>query len=222
MEHKQRPYRKNTMEAAIVVGQMTLGTALTALAFGLFIIPPGFSAAGVTGLASVVFGLTPFSLTQVVFAVNMLFLVLGFLFVGRDFTVKTIASSVLFPLFLQVVSRYDLPLSQSPLICVALAGILLGTGTGLLLRSGASSGGFAILGVLLERKWHIPVAVTLNLVDASVILVQSLRQTPAQTVYGILVITLSAFLVGRITSTQKASPPISHPIQGSSLRKAVG
>ena len=86
--------------------EMLLGTALSAMAFGLFILPGGFAAAGVTGLASVICAFLPLSLSHLVLAINLLFLALGLVFVGKGFTVKTVASSLLFPLFLQVFSPF--------------------------------------------------------------------------------------------------------------------
>ena len=141
------------------------------------------------------------------------------MFVGKAFTVKTVASSVLFPLFLQVFSGSEVQLPQNPLVSVLIAGTLLGAGTGLILRSGASSGGFSVLGVILQNRWNCPIAVTLNIVDAAVIAMQVFRQSLLQTVYGILVITFSAFLVGQIASAEKSA---SQSSVNSPRRKAVG
>ena len=218
MEHTNRAFFRSVLKACASPLEMILGTALTAMAFGLFILPQNFAAAGVTGFASILSDYLPISLSQTVLAINLLFLVLGLVFVGKAFTVKTVASSLLFPLFLQVFSGSQVPLPQNPLVSVVIAGTLLGAGTGLILRSGASSGGFSILGVILQNRWNCPIAVTLNIVDAAIILTQVFRQSLAQTVYGILVITLSAFLVGQIVSAEKN---LSQSCVNPSRRKAV-
>lgn len=219
MEHTNPASCKNILKACASPLEMILGTALTAVAFGLFILPQNFAAAGVTGFASFLSDSLPISLSQTVLAINMLFLVLGLVFVGKAFTVKTVASSVLFPLFLQVFSGSEVQLPQNPLISVLIAGTLLGAGTGLILRSGASSGGFSVLGVILQNRWNCPIAVTLNVVDAVIILMQVFRQSLLQTVYGILVITFSAFLVGQIVTAENTA---SQSSVNSSRRKAVG
>ena len=209
MEHTIRTSLHSILKTGASALEMILGTALSAMAFGLFILPQGFAAAGVTGLASVISTHLPFSLSQIVFAINLLFLALGLVFVGKAFTVKTVASSLLFPLFLQVFSDKGVQPPQSSLVCVLIAGTLLGAGTGLILRSGASSGGFSVLGVILQNRWNCPIAVTLNVADASIILIQVFRQSLLQTAYGILVITFSAFLVGQIVCAEKRAPQIS-------------
>lgn len=218
MEHTNPASCKNILKACASPLEMILGTALTSMAFGLFILPQNFAAAGVTGFASILSDYLPISLSQTVLAINMLFLVLGLVFVGKAFTVKTVASSVLFPLFLQVFSGSEVPLPQNPLVSVLIAGTLLGAGTGLILRSGASSGGFSILGVILQNRWNVPIAVTLNIVDAAIILMQVFRQSLLQTVYGILVITFSAFLVGQIVTAENTA---SRSSVNSSRRKVV-
>ena len=219
MEHTNRTFFRSVLRACASPLEMILGTALTAMAFGLFILPQNFAAAGVTGFASILSDYLPISLSQTVLAINMLFLVLGLVFVGKAFTVKTVASSVLFPLFLQAFSGSEVQLPQNPLVSVLIAGTLLGAGTGLILRSGASSGGFSVLGVILQNRWNCPIAVTLNIVDAAVILMQVFRQSLLQTVYGILVITFSAFLVGQIVSAENTA---SQSSVNSPRRKAVG
>lgn len=209
MNYSNDIFVKSILKTCVSHLEMIMGTALTAMAFGLFILPQNFAAAGVTGFASIISGYLPISLSQMVFAINMLFLVLGFVFVGKAFTVKTVASSILFPLFLQAFSKNGVPSVQSPIASVLIAGTLLGAGTGLILRSGASAGGFSVLGVILQNKLNCPIAVTLNVVDSVIILMQISRQSFQQTVYGILVITFSAFLVGQIVSAEKSAPQFS-------------
>ena len=84
------------------------------------------------------------------------------------------------------------------MLCTIVAGVMLGIGSGLTLRSGASSGGSDIIGVILNKKFKIPVSVVMNVCDASVIILQALGQPLVQTIYGIMVITISAAIVGRV------------------------
>lgn len=179
--------------------QLLVGTALTAAAFGMIIIPQGFAAGGVTGLARILSGVIPVPLSAVVFALNMILLGLGLVFVGKTFVAKTVAVSVIFPAMLEVFSRFPLEsLTADPLVSTVIAGAMLGTGTGMVLRSGASCGGFDILGVVLNRKLKIPVGTVMNVCDTTIIVLQALGQPLLQTVYGILVISISAMLVTKV------------------------
>ena len=210
MKRNDRSSCNNILPLGIAAFEMILGNALTAAAFGMFIIPHHFASAGVTGVASVLSGHMPLSLSQMVFVINMLFLLLGLIYIGKRFTVKTILSSVLFPVMLQGFSCQGTCPVDSPMLSILIAGILLGTGSGLLIHSGGSSGGFSILSMLLQKKWGIPVAVTLNITDAVIIMVQASRQPVIGTLCGIAVITLSAFVVGQIIS-RTGPRPVSAP-----------
>ena len=84
------------------------------------------------------------------------------------------------------------------MLCSVAAGALLGVGAGLILRSGASSGGFDVFAVILNKKFDVPVATVLNLCDAAVIVMQALGQPLVQTLYGLLVIFISAAIVNRV------------------------
>lgn len=200
------PDQQLLLHTGIATLELTVGTALTAMAFGMFIIPQHFASAGVTGLSTLLCEYTPLSLPQTVFAINLAFLALAFLFVGREFAAKTIISSIMFPLMLDVFSLSSTCPIHSPVFSVVISGILLGTGTGLVLQSGASSGGFAILGVILQNKCGIPIAITMNITDAALILICIFKQSLFLTICGILVITISAMMVGIITSLDRFIP----------------
>ena len=82
MDNLKGSLDKSILKTCVSQLEMIMGTALTAMAFGLFILPQNFAAAGVTGFASIISDYLPLSLPQMVFAVNMLFFVLGLVFVG--------------------------------------------------------------------------------------------------------------------------------------------
>ena len=192
---------KKYIQALVALFDMLLGTALMAAAFGLIIIPHGFASGGVTGFSRIITGFVPIPLSAMVLAVNLLLLLVGLIFVGRQFVAKTVAVSLLFPAALEFFLRYPLTsIQQDPMLSSVAAGALLGVGAGLILRSGASSGGFDIFAVILNKKFDVPVATVLNLCDAFVIILQALGQSLAQTLYGLLVICISAAIVNRVVT----------------------
>lgn len=179
--------------------EMGLGTAMNAAAFGLIIIPQGFAAGGITGLSRLISGLLGVNLSATVFVLNMVLLFLGLCFIGRAFAAKTVVVSFLFPLLLEVFSRFTLGnLLEDHLVSALIAGGLLGVGTGLVLRSGASCGGFDTVGVIINKTLNFPVAHVMNTCDATVIILQALGQPILQTVYGIIVIGIVTLLVNRV------------------------
>lgn len=169
--------------------QILIGTILTAAAFGLIIVPQGFSASGVTGLSCVLKTFIPLPVSMLVLIINCILLILGLVVLGYAFIVKTIAVSLMFPVFLELFSKVDGSiLLNSPVASIVCAGSLLGVGAGMILRSDASSGGFDILGIIFNKKFNIPIVVVMYLCDSIVIIAQAVTKPIMTTVYGLLVI----------------------------------
>lgn len=184
--------------------EMLFGSILMAASFGLIIIPQEFSAGGITGLARVLQSVLPVNLSLLVFFFNMFLLLAGFLFIGKEFVAKTIAVSVLFPLFLEFFSGFSVnSLKEDALVSVLIAGCMLGAGAGLIIRSGASGGGFDTLAIILHKKFGLPVAVIMNFCDVAVILLQIVGHPVLKSIYGIITITLSAYIVKQVITLKK-------------------
>ena len=110
----------------MAAAELLIGTALTAAAFGLLIVPRGFAAGGVTGLSRILARIVPVPLPVVVFVVNMGLLLLGLVFVGRKFVAKTVSVSILFPAMLAFFSRYAPDsVAQNPMLCAIAAGVMI-------------------------------------------------------------------------------------------------
>ena len=198
---------KTKKTTALTFLQLVTGCALTACAFGMIILPLGLAASGVTGVSSVLAGIIPIPLSLMVLAINSTLLLVGLVLMGKAFAAKTVAASLLFPLMLEIASQFPLHFLSSHILAGALlGGLMLGIGIGLILRSGASTGGFDIIAVVLNSRYKIPVAVTLNITDASIILMQAFKQGWELTLLGVLAVTVSAFAAGKV-ATRKGGKP---------------
>lgn len=184
---------------------IALGTALTAAAFGLIVLPQGLAAGGITGLSVLLSRVMPLPVSAIVFVLNAGLFLLGWACVGRDFAFKTLLVSLLFPVLLELFQRLDLlaELSADPLISSLLAGGMLGFGTGLVLLGNGSCGGFDILGVVLNKKLGVPVSLVMFLCDGAVLIAQALKLGVLNTVYGVLVILVSSFTINRVLTNGK-------------------
>ena len=79
------------------VSLVVLGTALLALGFAVFMIPYDLVAGGVTGIAIIAENLIPLDFVTVDFAVTLLtwlIFFLGFIFLGKSFSMKTLISTI--------------------------------------------------------------------------------------------------------------------------------
>lgn len=184
---------------------IALGTALTAGAFGLIVLPQRMAAGGITGLSVLLSRVLPLPVAAIVFVLNAGLFLLGWACAGREFAFKTLLVSLLFPVLLELFQRMDIlaALCTDPLLSSLLAGGMLGFGTGLVLLGNGSCGGFDILGVVLNKKLGLPVSLVMFLCDSTVLISQALTVGVLNTVYGVLVILVCSFTLNRVLTNGK-------------------
>lgn len=177
-----------------------LGNILLACGISLFLLPCGFVSGGATGMGIIAnhyLGL-PISLSVLIF--NVLFFLMGCFFLGKRFAATTLLSTFFYPLCLSVLEQlpFAAALSQDTLLSALYAGLLSGAGLGLVFKEGASTGGTDIPVLILNRERGIPLEAGLYLADGIVILGQAPFSQPMDILYGILIMVLSSFVIGKI------------------------
>ena len=185
--------RNRILSLAAVIG----GNILYTLAIKLFLLPANLISCGTTGIALVVSHFAPISMSGFILIFNMAMLVVGWLCLGRKFAVTTILSSVLYPVFLEVLNRIlgDVVVTENMLLNVLFAGIGLGGSLGIVIRAGASTGGMDIPPLVLKKYFHIPVSASLMTFDFCVMVAQMSFHPVEDLLYGVLLlITISTAL----------------------------
>ena len=194
---------KNKLLSYLVI---IIGGSMTAAAFGLFVLQQGFVAGGVTGLSIILSPFLHLPVSWVVLCINIILFALGWVFAGREFIFKTMIMTFLFPVMLEVFSKitYFKALSSDPFMSSIIAGCLLGIGSGLILRANGSSGGFDILGVVLNKKFGVPISAVMYVCDCSVILFQAVQKPLTSVIYGIIVILCCSVMINKIITHGEA------------------
>lgn len=179
------------------------GCFMTAAGFGCVIIPCGFASGGVTGLSRIMCTLIPLPLSAMVMVINILLFVAGYVFVGKQFVMKSLVCALLFPFFLEICQTLPVVefLMEEKLIASVMAGVLIGGGGGLVLRMEASSGGLDVIGVILEKKTGIPVAWTNGICDGIVLLCQGVSGSAISVVYGLITVMVISFVIRRMMTS---------------------
>lgn len=145
------------------------GTLILAFGMAVFLIPYELITGGATGMAIVLSLVLPgpfFSVDRIVFLLTWALFLLGWMFLGRDFALKTLISSALYPIALSlllhltqleaVAALLDLRRSSHAdlalLVSALLGGALTGIGCALTFLGGGSTGGTDILAFLICRR----------------------------------------------------------------------
>jgi len=156
---------------------INLGVLLMALGIYFFKFPNKFTTGGVSGISVLLGGIFPdLKPGQFVLIANMLLLVVGFLFFGRKFGIKTTYASIAFSAeiwLLEVLFPMDAPFTRQPLLELAFAVLLPAVGSAILFNNEASSGGTDVIAMILKKYTSLDIGKALLLSD-SIITVSSI------------------------------------------------
>lgn len=166
---KNEKIKKNVMDYALI----TISTLLVVLGVYLFKFPNNFSFGGVTGLAVVVSKVTSISPSAITNIVNAILILIGFMFLGKEFGVKTVYVTILTTVSLSIMEKiFPMvgPLTNQPFLELIFAVILPAVGSAILFNIGASSGGTDILAMILKKHTSFNIGTALFVTDVIVVL----------------------------------------------------
>ena len=164
-----------------------IGTLILAISVEYFILPFSILSGGVAGIAV---ALEPFfHIDKTLFAncAVIVLLIVGWIILGKEFAINTVISSLCYPIFTTLFSRYPVVIEIDPLLAAIYAGLIGGLGIGLVIRTGASTGGMDIPPLVLNKLTGANISTLVMITDAITVLL------------GIIGYGLSAALVGLIS-----------------------
>lgn len=153
-----------------------IGTVIEAFAFSVFQVPYNLAAGGVSGIGLIVNHFTGFSVPAFYFLVNIPLLAFGFFYLGRwRFLFNTIVAVIFFSAAIEIFNRTlpsyleSYPLTDNILLSAIYAGLVGGIGGGLVYAAGATMGGTAIIGRVIQVRTGIPLSQIYLFVDGTII-----------------------------------------------------
>lgn len=179
---------------------IAFGNALYSLAVAVFLEPAGLITGGATGIALAVGRVTGLSVSGVLLVFNLAMLVWGWAVFGRAFALNTLASSLLSPFFLELWQRLlaGRILTDDIILCTIFSGLGIGVALGIVLRSGASTGGMDIPPLVLHKWFRIPVSVTMLAFDIAILLAQAMFSPVRQMLYGIVMVIIHTIVMDKM------------------------
>ena len=152
---------------------LTVATLIMVLGVYVFKFPNNFSFGGVTGIAIVLSAFLPTTPGNINFIINMLLLLLGFLFLGKQFGIKTAYVSILMSIGLSVAEwLFPLtePLTQQPVLELMYGIVLPAFSSAIFFNRGASSGGTDIVAMILKKYTKLNIGTALFLADLFIVI----------------------------------------------------
>ena len=137
---------------------ITFATFIVAVAVYFFMMPNNLAIASIAGLAVVLQKFIPLSVATISLIFNVGLLIIGFIFVGREFGGKTVYTSVILPIFVGIFEKlfpkYN-GLTGDPFLDMICYIFIVSIGLSLLFNHNASSGGLDIIVKILNKYLHI-------------------------------------------------------------------
>ena len=171
---------------------VALGTFLLAFGSVIFLAKCDLVAGGISGISIIiqhivnVSGANVYIYDYVASSLTVIFWLIGLIFIGKDFALKTLWSSLLYIgftfLFARVSFFNDLAILSAGIttdgeviqtgnliLCAVFAGVFIGAGVAFTFVGGGSSGGVDCLQILMEKYLHIKESISSLILDFLVI-----------------------------------------------------
>ncbi|MGO5051474.1 YitT family protein [Lachnospiraceae bacterium LCP25S3_G4] len=180
---------------------LTGSTLIIAIGVYFFKFSNNFNFGGVTGIAVLLAQILPFSASDLNFWISMALLILGFVFLGRDFGAKTAYCSILLSVSLSALERiYPMvhPLTDQPMLELVFAIILPAIGSGILFNIGASSGGTDIIAMILKKFTSINIGRALLFTNLIITVVGCFMFDIKTVLYSFLGLAISSLMIDNV------------------------
>lgn len=176
------------------------GNFLYALTVKLFLLPSGLVTGGTTGIALTIQHFSGLPITLFVLLFNIIMLIAGYFVLGKQFAATTLASTFLYPFALELFDRIfgDLTITDDFLLCTLFSGFGIGIALGIVIRSGASTGGMDIPPLILKKALRIPVSVSMYLFDVCILIAQALFRPMENILYGIVLVLIYTIVLDKM------------------------
>ncbi len=155
---------------------IVVGSFLTACGIALFSSPARIASGGVSGIAIILYHTLHLDTGLSIFILSVPLFLLGLAIFGKQYGVKSLLGTILLSLFTSLINftvgyegLLDYSKEMSILLSAISGGVLMGLGVGLVLRSGANTGGTDILAQILARFTPLSMGSSLFLVDVIII-----------------------------------------------------
>lgn len=191
----------------------------------LFLIPAKVYASGFTGIAqllsSVLTEYTSLTISTgiLLFLLNIPVTILGWMKVGRAFTIFSFISVSATTFFLEIIPVY--PLSEDILLNAVFGGVISAVGVGFTLKWGASTGGVDILAMVLSRMKDKPVGSYIFAINSVIIIVAGLLYGWEKALYTLVTLYVTTRIIDTIHTRHEKLTAMIITNKGEELTKAI-
>ena len=181
---------------------ITIGLILVAAGFYFFLVPNDLAVGGVSGLAMVINRYMPsITIGIIMLVLNVILFIIGFIFIGSSFGVKTIYSSLGLSGMVWALEKFC-PISGSitdDLFLELIFGIIISAvGLSVVFNQNASTGGTDIIAKILNKYFHLDIGKALLLSDFVVTILAAIAFGPKIGMYALIGVIINGFTIDAV------------------------
>ena len=204
-------------KVAIVI----IGAFLNAVAMNFFLIPANVYASGFTGAAQLLANIlgNMISTGILLFILNVPVIILGFLKVGKVFTLYSFFSVFLMTFFMEVLPV--LSLSDDIMLNAVFGGVIAAIGIGITLKWGASTGGMDIIALVLSRIKDKPIGSYLFVLNGLIIVTAGFLNGWEKALYTLISLYVTTRIIDAIHTRHEKLTAMIITSKAAEMKKAI-
>lgn len=175
-----------------------LGNFLVAVTVQYFVLPFDILTGGVAGIALILSPFIPLSEEMIINILVVGLFLIGWMVLGKEFAIKTVVSSIVYPIFITILGFFPLTIDITPLLASIYTGLLSGIGIGLVLRNGASTGGMDIPPLILNHYTGIETSKYILLFDSLTIVCGLVSYSLESLLNGLVSVIICSIVINKI------------------------
>ena len=156
--------KKNFLQLAKETFIVTLGCMIMAFNINYFFLGNKLAQGGVGGLSLILHYLSHIDISYIYFGLNVPLIIAAYIFLGKEFVVKTLYATVVLTISLKIFGNFREPLDEI-LMASILGGALNGIGIGIVFYAGGSTGGTDIIAKIINKYYGIALGKVLLAMD---------------------------------------------------------
>ncbi|MGL5378410.1 YitT family protein [Clostridium sp.] len=182
-------------------GMITFGVLLVALSLEYFFIPNNIAAGGLTGLAIVINHYIPaISTGPLVFMMDLVLFIVGFIFLGKAFGVKTVYASFSLAGIMSLIEATLKPqaITNDLIIATIFGTLITAVGMAIVFYADACTGGTDTIAKILNKFFHIEIGKSLLVVDFIVTFLGAITFGIDIGLYGLLAVIINGVAIDKV------------------------
>jgi uncharacterized membrane-anchored protein YitT (DUF2179 family) len=165
--------KKRVVKEVKQLVMITIGAIIAAAGLEFFLVPNNILDGGVIGLSIIASKMTGQTMSIFLILLNLPFLYIGYRRIGAKFTLHTLYGVIILSGFTAYFHHFE-PATDDLFLATIIGAVILGTGVGLVIRTGGALDGTEIIAILVSKKRPVSVGQFIMIVNVFIFILAAL------------------------------------------------